>query len=208
MQAPSDAFLAAKIGDYALSIENFTWSPQQQEIVEFERQVNERGDMGLALNGEGLAQGVYLEIAFYQPDMSFTFGVEVMTGFNPGGLDEGGGPIYELFRFPEGIETLAEGELCRIEMRGDVIRWIMGDNPERTVPAPTIPQPFWDPQWGANPGPVTLPYWERGLRVIGHRIANKLRSLDIYFLAGEVKPKPFWTDGRGCDYIIQAGVNQ
>ena len=210
MQAPSDAFLAAKIGAYALSIEHFTWSPQQQRSVEFRRQINERGDMSLTLNGEGLAQGVYLEIAFDEPDTSFNFGVEVMTGFTPGSIEVGGGPIYELFEFPEGIGTLAEGELCRIELRGDVIRWRMGDNPARTVPAPTIPQSFWDPQWGASPEPVSLPYWERGLMVLGHSIANKLRSLDIYFLTGGDAPpaKPFWTDGRGCNYVIQAGVNR
>ena len=56
--------------------------------------------------------------------------------------------------------------------------------------------------------PSTPRDWTSALTFATVRIGESANNFFVYLCAGEVKPKPFWTDGRGCNYVIQAGVNR
>lgn len=189
MQAPGDASLASTFSYFRgrKTIEHFTWSPEQtlESAVSFF--LNTREYVRVTIDDEGLSTGAYIEFDI-----------------------DGGFPIVlREVRFNEAhtdiivVDTdliMCEGSgRYGVEMRPEFVRGgLIGGADATTLNAPSIPN-----------------YWtykdERDGRLyffVSLGSGEVETNFSVYLCAGEVKPKPFWTDGRGCNYIIQAGVNR
>ena len=193
MQAPGDAFLASTFS-YSQgrpTFEHFTWSPKQtlESAVSFF--VHPKEYVRVTIDDEGLSTGAYIE-----------FDIDV-------GIDDG---IPLVLRkvippsHPNGESTVVDTDLimCEgsgrygIELRPEFVRGgLIGGEDATTLNAPSIPN-YWTYRGGRN-GRLYF------LVSLNGEIAN---NFSVYLCPGEVKPKPFWTDGRGCNYVIQTGVNR
>ncbi len=204
MQAPGDAFLAGILKlsqeDGEVLREYFTWTEGLVEGRTFsDTNGPPRGEYCITPIDEGLSNGLYLE-----------FDV----------LEDGvGSGFYYLRRFPppepDSPSTLkwvhvftpgAAGKY-KLELRPEIIRWSLNDGDAQSLPAPRRPTSSTAPieEWVEWPR-----YWVEALYVPGKRLGDEIDNIYIYFLTGGDAPpaKPFWTDGRGCNYVIQAGVNR
>ena len=187
MQAPSDAFLASTFS-YSRgrpTFEHFTWSPEQtlESAVSFS--IDPKEYIRVTINDEGLSTGAYIE-----------FDIDV-------GIDDG----IPLVRrevippsHPDGTYTVVDTNLimCEgsgrygIELRPEFVRGgLIGGKDTVTSTAPSMPR-----------------YWTSRMTFLVSLYGESANNFYVYLCAGEVKPKPFWTDGRGCNYVIQAGVNR
>ena len=186
MQAPGDAFLASTLSHSQgpTTIEHFTWSPEQtlESAVSF--RIHPKEYIGVAIDDEGLSTGAYIE-----------FDIDV-------GIDDGI-PLVRREVIPpshhDGEFTVVDTDLimCKgsgrygIELRPEFVRGgLIGGEDTVTSTAPSMPR-----------------YWTSRMAFLGSINGKKANNFSFY-LCAEVKPKPFWTDGRGCNYVIQAGVNR
>ena len=187
MQAPGDAFLASTFSSSTgrPTIEHFIWSPEQtlESAVSFS--INPKEYIRVTIDDEGLSTGAYIE-----------FDIDV-------GIDDG----IPLVRRevippsrPNDQSTVVDTHLimCKgsgrygIELRPEFVRGgLIGGEDTVTSTAPSIPR-----------------YWTRRMTLLVSLNGENANNFSVYLCAGEVKPKPFWTDGRGCNYVIQAGVNR
>ena len=187
MQAPGDAFLASTFS-YSQgrpTFEHFTWSPEQTLKSAVSFRINPKEWVIATIDDEGLSTGA---------DIGFD---------NDGGIDDG---------IPLGLMELIQGSppdykptvvytdliMCEgsgrygIELRPEFVRGgLIGGEDTVTSTAPSI-----------------LRYWTKEMRFLVNLDDGNADNFSFYLCAGEVKPKPFWTDGRGCNYVIQAGVNR
>ena len=189
MQAPGDAFLASTFSYFRgqRTIEHFTWSPEQtlESAVSF--RMNPGEYVRINIDDEGLSTGAYIEFDI-----------------------DGGCPVVlrkewfdEELRDFVVVDTdliMCEGSgRYGIELRPEFVRGgLIGGADAVTLNAPSIPN-YWtykDELFGGVYFFVSL-----GTREVE-------TNFSVYLCAGEVKPKPFWTDGRGCNYVIQVGVNR
>ena len=179
--------------------EYFTWTEGLTEERTFGNGYGGyRGEYYVAPIDEGLSGGLYLE---------FDVLVENRVKF------------FYLREFPPTTENDADythkwvrifsgGAIGRykLEMRPEFIRWSVNDGEAQSLPIPTKPTSSTAPieEWVEWPR-----YWVEAIYLPNEEIGWHIDNISIYFIvAGEVKPKPFWTDGRGCNYVIQAGVNR
>lgn len=189
MQAPGDAFLASTLSyfQWQKTIEHFTWSPEQtlESAVSFF--INPYRYVCINIDDEGLSTGAYIE-------------------FN---IDGGFPIVLREVRFNEAQTDIIEVDtdliMCEgsgrygVELRSEFVRGgLIGGADAVTLNAPSIPN-----------------YWtyrderDGGLYFFASLGSGEVETnFSVYLCAGEVKPKPFWTDGRGCNYVIQAGVNR
>ena len=202
MQAPSDAFLAGTLKtsqeDGSILREYFTWTEGLTEDRTFsDKHGGLQGEYYIKPRDEKLSNGLYLE---------FDVLVENRVKF------------FYLCEFPRtGPDTPYTHKWVRIfsgyaigryklEMRPEFIRWSVNDGEAQSLPIPTRPTSSTAPieEWVEWPR-----YWVESIFIPYQRIGSDIDNISIYYIvAGEVKPKPFWTDGRGCNYVIQAGVNR
>lgn len=188
MQAPGDAFLASTMVYFQgqETIEHFTWSQEQtlESAVSFS--INSKEYVCVTIDDEGLSTGAYIEFDI-----------------------DGGCPVVlreewfdgERFEFVV-VDTdliMCEGSgRYGIELRPEFVRGgLIGGADTVTLDAPSKPN-YWSSR--DNIGKI---YFFVG---IGYKETET--NFSIYLCAGKAKPKSFWTDGRGCNYVIQAGVNQ
>lgn len=194
MQAPSDAFLASTLSYFQgqKTIEHFTWSPEQtlESAVSF--RIHPEEYIRVTIDDEGLSTGAYIE---FDIDVGIDDGIPLV-------LREIIPPSH-----PDGEFTVVDTDLimCEgsgrygIELRPEFVRGgLIGGADTVTLNAPSIPN-----YWTYRDELKGRLYFFVG---IGYRETET--NFSIYLCAGEVKPKPFWTDGRGCNYVIQAGVNR
>ena len=187
MQAPGDAFLACTLSYFQSppTIEHFIWSQKQtlESAVSF--RINPKEYVRVTINDEGLSTGAYIE-----------FDIDV-------GIDDG----IPLVRRevippsrPDGQFTVVDTNLitCEgsgrygVELRPEFVRGgLIGGADTVTSTAPSTPR-----------------YWTSRITFLVRLNGANANNFSIYLCAGEAKPKPFWTDGRGCNYVIQAGVNR
>ena len=202
MQAPGDAFLAGTLKtsqeDGSILREYFTWTEGLTKDRTFsDKNGGLDGEYYIKPIDEGLSGGLYLE-----------FDVLVENRVN----------FFYLCEFPptkrdapythEWVRIFSGGAIGRykLEMRPEFIRWSVNDGETQSLPIPTKPTSSTAPieEWVEWPR-----YWVESIFIPDKRIGSNIDNISIYFIAaGEVKPKPFWTDGRGCNYVIQAGVNR
>ena len=203
MQAPGDAFLAGTLKasqeDGSILREYFTWT---EGLVEGRTFADNYGGLQseyyIAPIDEELSNGLYLEFD------------TVIEGSEDG--------FYYLCEFPPShptsphthkwvrIFTPGAAGKYKLELRPEFIRWSVDDGDAQLLPIPTRPTSSTAPieEWVEWPR-----YWMEAMYIPGRRPGDEVNNFYIYFIAaGEVKPKPFWTDGRGCNYVIQAGVNR
>lgn len=189
MQAPGDAFLASTFSYFQgqETIEHFTWSQEQtlESAVSF--LLNPKEYVQINIDDEGLSMGAYIEFD----------------------IDEGCPVVLRKEWFDEEqrdfvvVDTdliMCEGSgRYGIELRPEFVRGgLIGGADTVTLTAPSIPR-YW----------VYPDKYRGGIYFfLGTGIRDTGANFSIYLCAGELKPKPFWTDGRGCNYVIQAGVNQ
>ena len=86
-----------------------------------------------------------------------------------------------------------------VELRPEFVRGGLIDGADTvTLTAPSIPR-YW-----------VYPYKYRGGIYLFTAVlsVSAKTNFSVYLCPGKAKPKSFWTDGRGCNYVIQAGVNQ
>lgn len=204
MQAPGDAFLAGTLkasqGDGSIPREYFTWTEGLVEDRTFaDGYGGLQGEYYIAPIDEGLSNGLYLEF-------------DVLS-------DDSGDGFYYLFEFPptkpdspytnEWVHVFTPGAAgkYKLELRPEFIRWSVDDGDAQLLPIPTRPTSSTAPieEWVEWPR-----YWMEAMYIPGRRPGDEIDNIYIYFLTGGDAPpaKPFWTDGRGCDYVIQAGVNR
>ena len=188
MQAPSDAFLASTWSYFQgqETIEHFTWSQKQtlESAVSFS--INPKEYVCVTIDDEGLSTGAYIEFDI-----------------------DGGCPIVlREVRLNEEQTDLVivntELIMCEgsgrygVELRPEFVRGGLIDGADTvTSTAPSMPR-YWTHRDELNGGVYFLASLNSG----------SANNFSVYLCAGEVKPKPFWTDGRGCNYVIQAGVNR
>lgn len=190
MQAPGDAFLASTL-DYFQgqeTVENFTWSQKQtlESAVSFD--IHPKEYVRINIDDEGLSTGAYIEF-----DVHGGFPVVLRKVW----FDE------EQMDF-----VVVDTDLIRcegsgrygVELRPGFVRGgLIGGADTVTSTAPSIPR-YWTYRDNHSGGVYFL---------VGVGASRETETnFSIYLCAGEAKPKPFWTDGRGCNYVIQAGVNQ
>ena len=189
MQAPGDAFLASTFSYFQgqKTIEHFTWSPKQtlESAVSFF--LYTKGYVCVSIDDEGLSTGAYIEFDI-----------------------DGGFPIVlREVRFNEEQNdfVVVNTEIIRcggsgrygVEMRPEFVRGgLIGGADATTLNAPSIPN-YWTHRDEFDGGVYFFVILGSG---------EVETNFSVYLCAGEVKPKPFWTDGRGCNYVIQAGVNR
>lgn len=203
MQAPGDAFLAGTLKasqeDGSILREYFTWTEGLVEDRTFsDKHGPPRGEYYIAPIDEGLSNGLYLEFDVLE--------------------DDSGSGFYYLRQFPptepdspythKWVHVFTPGAAgkYKLELRPEIIRWSLNDGDAQSLPTPMRPTSSTAPieEWVEWPR-----YWVEALYIPGRRPGSEIDNISIYFIAaGEVKPKPFWTDGRGCNYVIQAGVNR
>lgn len=203
MQAPGDAFLAGTLKasqeDGSILREYFTWTEGLVEDRTFAaNHGGVKGEYYIAPVDEGLSNGLYLEF-------------DVLR-------DDSGGGFYYLRKFPpitpdspythKWVHVFTPGAAgkYKLELRPEIIRWSLNDGDAQSLPIPKQPTSSTAPieEWVEWPR-----YWMEAMYIPGRRPGDVVDNFYIYFIAaGEVKPKPFWTDGRGCDYVIQAGVSR
>ncbi len=135
----------------------------------------------MTIDDEGLSTGAYIE---FDIDGSFPLVLrEVIPPSHPDGE-------YTVVETPL---IMCEGSgRYGVELRPEFIRGgLIGGADVVTSAAPSTPH-----------------YWTSALTFAIGRIGESANNFFVYLCAGEAKPKPFWTDGRGCNYVIQAGVNR
>ena len=189
MQAPSDAFLASTFSYFQgrQTIEHFTWSQKQtlESAVSFF--LNPKEYVCINIDDEGLSTGAYIEFD----------------------IDEGCPVVLRKEWFDEEqmdfvvVDTdliMCEGSgRYGIELRPEFVRGgLIGGADTVTSTAPSTPR-YWTYRDNRDDGIYFF---------VVVRDAQTEPNFAVYLCAGEVKPKPFWTDGRGCNYVIQAGVNR
>ena len=181
MQAPSDAFLAAKIGASELYIEHFTWSQKQTLESSVSFRIDPKEYIRVTIDDEGLSTGAYIEF-----DIDGGFPIVLREVIPPS--------------HPDGESTVVDTDLitCEgsgrygVELRPEFVRGgLIGGADTVTSTAPSMPR-----------------YWTSRITFLVSLNGENANNFSIYLCAGEAKPKPFWTDGRGCDYVIQAGANR
>ena len=189
MQAPGDAFLASTFSYFQgqRTIEHFTWSPKQtlESAVSFS--IRPKEYVRVTIDDEGLSTGAYIEFDI-----------------------DGGFPIVlREVRFNEAqtdiVVVNTDIIMCEgsgrygVEMRPEFVRGgLIGGADATTLNAPSIPN-YWTYKDERSGGVYFFVSLGSG---------KVETNFSVYLCAGEVKPKPFWTDGRGCNYVIQAGVNR
>ena len=203
MQAPSDAFLAGTLKasqeDGRILREYFSWTEGLVEDRTFASNYGGiQGEYYIAPIDEELSNGLYLEFDIL--------------------VDDSGDGFYYLCEFPPAkpdsphthkwvrVFTPGAAGKYKLELRPESIRWSLNDGDAQSLPIPKRPTSSTAPieEWEEWPR-----YWMEAMYVPGRRPGNEVDNIYIYFLTGgEAKPKPFWTDGRGCNYVIQAGVNR
>lgn len=189
MQAPGDAFLASTLSYFQgrETIEHFTWSLEQtlESAVSFS--LNPKEYVCINIDDEGLSTGAYIEFDI-----------------------DGGCPVvlreewFDKGRF-EFVVVDTDLIMCEgsgrygIELRPGFVRGGLIDGADTvTLTAPSIPR-YW----------VYPDKYRGGIYLFtAVRDVQTKTNFAVYLCAGEAKPKPFWTDGRGCNYVIQAGVNR
>ena len=188
MQAPSDAFLASTLSYFQgrETIEHFTWSQEQtlESAVSFS--IHPKEYVRVTIDDEGLSTGAYIEF-------DINGGCPVVLRkkwFDEEQMD---------FVVVDTDLIMCEGSgRYGIELRPEFVRGgLIGGEDTVTSTAPSMPR-YWTSR--DNIGKI---YFFIG---IGGRETET--NFSIYLCAGKAKPKSFWTDGRGCNYVIQAGVNQ
>ena len=181
MQAPSDAFLAAKIGASELYIEHFTWSQKQTLESSVSFRIDPKEYIRVTIDDEGLSTGAYIEF-----DIDGGFPIVLREVIPPS--------------HPDGESTVVDTDLitCEgsgrygVELRPEFVRGgLIGGADTVTSTAPSMPR-----------------YWTSRMTFLVSLDDGSASNFSFYLCAGEAKPKPFWTDGRGCNYVIQAGVNR
>ena len=193
MQAPGDAFLASTLSYFQgrETIEHFTWSPEQtlESAVSFS--IHPKEYVCVTIDDEGLSTGAYIE---FDIDVGIDDGIRLV-------LREVIPPSHH-----DGEFTVVDTDLimCKgsgrygIELRPEFVRGgLIGGEDTVTSTAPSMPR-YWTYKDKYNDGVYFLVRLNSG----------SANNFSVYLCAGEVKPKPFWTDGQGCNYVIQAGVNQ
>lgn len=183
MQAPSDAFLASTLSYFQgqQTIEHFTWSPKQtlESAVSF--RINPKEYVRVTIDDEGLSTGAYIEF-----DIDGGFPIVLREVIPPS--------------HPDGEFTVVDTDLitCEgsgrygVELRPEFVRGgLIGGADTVTSTAPSMPR-----------------YWTSRITFLVSLNSGSASNFSFYLCAGEAKPKPFWTDGRGCNYVIQAGVNR
>ena len=187
MQAPGDAFLASTLSYFQgrQTIEHFTWSQKQtlESAVSF--RINPKESVCVTIDDEGLSTGAYIE---FDIDVDIDDGVPlVLRKVIP--------PSH-----PDGESTVVDTVLimCKgfgrygVELRPEFVRGgLIAGADTVTSTAPSMPR-----------------YWTSRITFLVSLNRERPNNISVYLCAGEVKPKPFWTDGRGCNYVIQAGVNR
>lgn len=188
MQAPGDAFLASTLNYFQgqRTIEHFTWSQKQtlESAVSFF--VNPKEYVRINIDDEGLSTGAYIEF-----DIDGGCPVVLREGW----FDE------ERFEFVV-VDTdliMCEGSgRYGIELRPEFVRGgLIGGADTVTLDAPSKPN-----YWSSRDNLDGIYFF------VGIGYKETETNFSIYLCAGKAKPKPFWIDGRGCNYVIQAGVNQ
>lgn len=196
MQAPGDAFLASTLNYFQdqETIEHFTWSQKQtlESAVSFD--INPEEYVRVSIDDEGLSTGAYIE---FDIDVGIDDGIPLvlLEIIPPRPPDDKPTVVYTDLIMCEGSGRYG------IELRPEFVRGgLIGGEDTVTSTAPSMPR-----------------YWTRkyrderngGLFFYVHLGSGEVETnFSVYLCAGEVKPKPFWTDGRGCDYVVQAGVNR
>lgn len=197
MQAPGDAFLAGTLktsqDDGSLLREYFTWTEGLVEDETFRDKCGgPDGEYYIAPIDEELSNGLYLE-----------FDV----------LVEDWGEFFYLYEFPPDssythkrvhVFTPGAAGKYKLELRPEIIRWSLNDGDAQSLPTPMRPTSSTAPieEWVEWPR-----YWVEALYIPGRMPGDKIDNIYIYFLTGASLAKPFWTDGRGCNYVVQ-GVNR
>ncbi len=187
MQAPGDAFLASTFSYFQgqKTIEHFTWSPEQtlESVVSF--RIHPEEYILVTIDDEGLSTGAYIE---FDIDVGIDDGIplvrrEVIPPSRPDGE----------FTVVDTVLIMCEGSgRYGIELRPEFVRGgLIGGEDTVTSTAPSMPR-----------------YWTSKMTFLVSLDDESANNFSFYLCAGEVKPKPFWTDGRGCNYVIQAGVNR
>lgn len=184
MQAPGDAFLASTLSYFQgqETIEHFTWSQKQtlESVVSFD--IHPKEYVRVTIDDEGLSTGAYIEF-----DIDGGFPIVLREVIPPS--------------HPDGDFTVVDTTLIKcqgygrygLELQPEFVRGgVLGGADVVTLAAPHTPR-----------------YWTSALTFSIGRIGGKANNFSIYLIAGGgAKPKPFWTDGQGCNYVIQAGVNR
>lgn len=191
MQAPSDAFLASTFSYFQgrSTIEHFAWSPQQtlESAVSFS--LNPKEYVRVNIDDEGLSTGAYIEF-----DIDGGFPI-VLRGVIPPSHPDGDFTVVDATL----IECQGSGRYG-LELRPEFIRGgVLGGADVVTLAAPHTPPRYWTHRDEFGGGVYFLVILGSG---------GTETNFSVYLCAGEAKPKPFWTDGRGCNYVIQAGVNR
>lgn len=187
MQAPGDAFLASTLSYFQgrQTIEHFTWSQKQTLESAVSYFINPREYVKLTIDDEGLSTGAYIE---FDIDVDIDDGVPLV-------LREVIPPSH-----PDGEFTVVDTDLimCEgsgrygVELRPEFVRGgLIGGADTVTSTAPSMPR-----------------YWTSRMTFLVSLNGESANTFSVYLCAGEAKPKPFWTDGQGCNYVIQAGVNR
>ena len=188
MQPPGDAFLASTFSYFQgrETIEHFTWSPEQtlESAVSFS--VHPKEYVHVTIDDEGLSTGAYIE---FDIDGGFPI-VLRKKWFDEEQMD---------FVVVDTDLIMCEGfGRYGVELRPEFIRGgLIGGADAVTSTAPSMPR-YWTHRDELNGGLYFLVSLNSG----------SANNFSVYLCAGEAKPKPFWTDGRGCNYVIQAGVNR
>ena len=190
MQAPGDAFLASTLSYFQgqQTIEHFTWSQKQtlESAVSFD--IHPKEYVRVTIDDEGLSTGAYIEF-----DIDGGFPIVLREVIPPSR--------------PDGEFTVVDTDLitCEgsgrygVELRSEFVRGgLIGGADATTLNAPSIPN-YWTHRDEFNGGIYFFVSLGSG---------EVETNFSVYLCAGEAKPKPFWTDGRGCNYVIQAGVNR
>lgn len=188
MQAPGDAFLASTFSYFQgqETIKHFTWSPEQTlgSVVLF--RINPTDYIFVTIDDEGLSTGAYIE---FDIDVGIDDGIPLVLRelIPPSPPDDKPTVVDTVLIMCEGSGRYG------IELRPEFVRGgLIGGEDTVTSTAPSIPR-----------------YWTRSQLIFWVNLdSESANNFSFYLCTGEVKPKPFWTDGRGCNYVIQAGVNR
>lgn len=187
MQAPGDAFLASTFSYFLgqKTIEHFTWSQEQTLGSAVSFIINPEECVIVNIDDEGLSTGAYIE---FDIDVGIDDGIPLVLTefFPPGPRDDNSTIVYTDLIMCEGSGRYG------IELRPEFVRGgLIGGEDTVTSTAPSI-----------------LRYWTKEMSFSVNLNDGNANNFSFYLCAGEVKPRPFWTDGRGCNYVIQAGVNR
>lgn len=187
MQAPGDAFLASTFSYFQgqETIEHFTWSPEQTLKSAVSFRINPEERIRVIIDDEGLSTGAYIE---FDIDVGIDDGITLVLQelLPPSPPDDKPTVVDTVLIMCEGSGRYG------IELRPEFVRGgLIGGEDTVTSTAPSMPR-----------------YWARRMIFWVSLNDGSANNFSFYLCAGEVKPKPFWTDGRGCNYVIQAGVNR